>query len=285
MGWKRAVLRRVPIVRKLVDKIEQLEDNCRQLEGNEQQLKSVLSQLIFTDPDSEKHERVRGEELPVPPPHLRYLVAGTEDLDWFLTRGRAGAQTVLDVLGRHGVRPERVESLLDFGCGCGRVLRHLAVMKRTRLHGTDVNAWAIRWCSRHLPFGSFVPCNLKPPLPYSDASFDVMYAFSVFTHFPQALQGPWMDECRRVLKPGGLLLVTFMGSEYLKEFTPAECALFQSGQLVTRESGLSGSNFCGAYHPEEYVRGVLARDFTVLEKAPNGSHGMCPQDLYVMRKR
>lgn len=285
MGWKRAVLRRVPVVRRLIGNIELLEQHCKQLAGTEKQLKSVLSQLIFSDPDAETRERVPGEDLPVPPPHLRFLVAGTEDLDWFLTRGRAGARTVRDVMDRHGINPERVEALLDFGCGCGRVLRHLTSLRQTRMHGTDVNAWAIRWCARNLPFGSFVPCSLKPPLPYADASFDLMYAFSVFTHFPQPLQRPWMAECRRVLKTGGVLLVTVMGSEYLDQFIPEEITQFRSGQLVLREPGLSGSNYCGAYHPEEYVRGTLAPDFAVLEKAPKGSHGMSPQDLYVLRKR
>jgi methylase of polypeptide subunit release factors len=44
------------------------------------------------------------------------------------------------------------ESILDFGCGCGRMLLWLPELGRKRaLHGTDIDADAIDWCREHLP--------------------------------------------------------------------------------------------------------------------------------------
>src|SRR5690242_10828438 len=69
-------------------------------------------------------ERVRGLPLraaqrktgvPVPPPRLIYLVAGSEDVRWFLESGERGAVCLRDTLGRHGIALENLGAILDFG--------------------------------------------------------------------------------------------------------------------------------------------------------------------------
>ena len=66
--------------------------------------------------------------IPTPPPTLIQLVAGTSDLDHFLSLGRAGADTVTAAFDRTEIRAGRT---LDFGCGCGRVARHLKNLTST----------------------------------------------------------------------------------------------------------------------------------------------------------
>ena len=59
-----------------------------------------------------------------------------------------------------------------------------------------------------MPMGLRVFLNgFAPPLPLPDAHFDVVTAFSVFTHIDE-LDSPWLLELRRILKPGGLLDAT-----------------------------------------------------------------------------
>jgi 8-oxo-dGTP diphosphatase len=48
-----------------------------------------------------------------------------------------------------------------------------------------------------------------PPLPYAESSFDLVYGVSVFTHLSEEHQRAWLPELRRILKPGGLLLLSF----------------------------------------------------------------------------
>jgi hypothetical protein len=66
---------------------------------------------------------VGSEGLPLPPDTLRIRVAGTADIESFLHGGELGARTVPELLAASGRPIEECQAILDFGCGCGRVLR------------------------------------------------------------------------------------------------------------------------------------------------------------------
>src|SRR2546422_521375 len=112
-----------------------------------------------------------------------------------------------------------------------------------------------------------------PPLPFADRQFAVVYALSVFTHLPEPLQNAWMQEIRRVVRPGGHVILTTHGAHYLNELDPDDRTRFASGQLVIKREDRPGSNVCGAYHPEAYVRDRLAHGFTVVDFVAEGAAG------------
>jgi SAM-dependent methyltransferase len=215
---------------------------------------------------------------PLPPRRLMVRVAGTADADWFLRSGRAA----YDAIAAH-VPLEELESVLDFGCGCGRVTRYWDTFAGN-VSGSDVSAKAIDWCRGHLGFARFETNELAPPLAFADESFDLVYALSVFTHLTGELQLAWRDELRRVLRPRGRLLLTTHGRSYLPRLEPADQARFDHGELVVRWGDLPGTNLCSAYHPEEYVRTTLAQGFTFVELEPEGARGNPTQDLVVLRR-
>jgi SAM-dependent methyltransferase len=126
--------------------------------------------------------------------------------------------------------------------------------------------------------------ELEPPLPYEDGSFGLIYAFSVFTHLTEALQHAWMRECARVLRPGGLLLISTMGEYYLSRgrLSPSEQDAFRSGNVVVLYDGSPGTSLCSAYHPPVYVHKRLAREFDVVDFSPTAEGG--PHDLHLLRK-
>jgi SAM-dependent methyltransferase len=210
-------------------------------------------------------------------------VAGTPDLRWFLDGGRTAAACLRDAVGRHGTRLEDVASILDFGCGCGRVIRHLSHLS-AQIDGTDRDARAIAWCRRNLPFARFEVNDLQPPLNYADEAFSLIYALSVFTHLPEALQRPWLEELVRVLAPGGFLLLSFHGLAYLPELSDEEQRHFRAGELVVRASGAPGANSFGAYHPEQYLKRILPLEVSLMEIMPEGAQGNPRQDLAVLRR-
>jgi len=220
--------------------------------------------------------------LPLPPTHMILAVTGTTDIAWFLDSGARAAAGLQAALIRCGASLDRARRVLDFGCGCGRVLRHFKDLP-AELHGADFNPRLIRWCRRHLRFARCVHNLLSPPLPYPDGRFDLVYALSVFTHLPETLQRPWVAELHRVLETGGHLILSVHGRGCLLDLTAAQRERFEAGAPVFK-SDLPGTNASGAYHPEAYLRQLIAPYFVPIAFQPLGASGNPSQDLYTLRK-
>ena len=103
--------------------------------------------------------------------------------------------------------------VLDFGCGSGRVLRHFsAEAEIAQFLGADIDEEAISWVSHHLsPRFEVFKSEPEPPLPLESESVDLVFAFSVFTHLTDNWAA-WLLELRRILRPDGLLIATFLNS-------------------------------------------------------------------------
>ncbi len=127
-----------------------------------------------------------------------------------------------------GIDPARYPSVLDFGCGCGRIARRLIQQKPRpqRYVGLDLHAGMIRWCNENLAprahgfefhhhdvfYAPFNPGPDKPQsaaLPFGDDEFSLVVAHSVFTHLTQTQTEAYLAEMSRVLAPGGALLTTW----------------------------------------------------------------------------
>jgi SAM-dependent methyltransferase len=148
----------------------------------------------------------------LPPPGLRFHVAGSSDRRSFVTIGARAARELVDAAARHGERTA-FRDVLDFGCGCGRVARHMpALLPGARMSGVDVDERSIRWCARQLP-GDWRAIDADPPTVLPEGAFDLVYAVSVFTHLPEERQRSWIRELHRLLRAGGLLIVTTLGPE------------------------------------------------------------------------
>jgi SAM-dependent methyltransferase len=226
------------------------------------------------------------DDLPMPPPRLRFLVSGTEDEQVFSSLGRRGFEAIRSCLQRNDIRLNGIKDVLDFGCGCGRVTRYWRDQAGVNVSGTDIAPEAIDWASANLPFGSFSVNSGQPPLHYPDNSFDFIYSLSVFTHLPENLQACWFAELVRVLRPGGFLYVTTHGMFYDHLLSDAERHVFQEGRLVVTGSELPGSNHCAAFHPVQYVEAEFAgrHGLTLVEHAPMGAAGNPHQDSYLLQK-
>lgn len=222
--------------------------------------------------------------LPLPPARLRVQVSPQNaDAEEFLRSGREHAELLRTVLREGGTSIESLGAILDWGCGCGRVLRHWADLPaKTRVYGCDINPKEVEWCRRHLDFAHVSVNEIAPPLPYPAKSFDFVYALSVFTHLGEELQHAWMRECRRVLKPGGFLVFSTMGEYYadLKRLTDSEREAFRDGQIVVLYEDSAGTNLCSVYHPRSYVEGTLAEGFEPVLFRP-AIFGR--QDMYLFR--
>jgi SAM-dependent methyltransferase len=156
--------------------------------------------------------------MPFPGDKLAARVAGGTDRAWFFWSGRESVRELERTLGIVGRSLDSFESILDFGCGCGRMLLWLEDFGRTRaLHGTDVDAEAIEWCRRHVPYAQVSVNAPDPPLPYPDAAFDLVFNHSVFMHIDERRQDLWLSELQRVVRSGGLIVLSVHGEVALRE--------------------------------------------------------------------
>lgn len=102
--------------------------------------------------------------------------------------------------------PARAEGLrlLDVGCGTGH---HLAVLRARGFDvtGVDGSAEMLQHAQAHNPGITFRQADVEA-LPFDDASFDFVVCIEVLRYLPDSL--PCLRELARVLKPGGVCLVT-----------------------------------------------------------------------------
>jgi SAM-dependent methyltransferase len=157
---------------------------------------------------------VESRDLPYPPYDLasrvRPLDSQGDPYGYYEELGGEMKEALLERLPQgYDFTGKRV---LDFGSGAGRVLRHFhAEAEAAEFWGADMHAPSVEWLERELspPFHAW-RCRAEPPLGLEHASFDLIWAISVFTHLAdQSL--PWLLELHRLLKPDGLLIATYYG--------------------------------------------------------------------------
>lgn len=208
---------------------------------------------------------------PMPPKNLITLVSGVPDQVWFSSRGQADASKFLGLAARHGLNLEAALSVLDLGCGCGRIARWLAPRVSANggaFHGSDINRKLIAWCAAHLP-GRYFTNELAPPLNVPAASLDLVYAYSVLTHLTEASATAWLKEIRRVLKAGGLAIVTFHDETFAEKCAPPEVVRrLQSEQYIVWNNALEGSNYMSTWTTRNHFRELAAPVLKVLEILP-----------------
>lgn len=224
--------------------------------------------------------------LPLPPPEAMALVMGNYAARPFYESGLLGAEGVRFVLERNDLAIERFGAILDFGCGCGRVIRHWHGLRGPRVHGSDYNPYLVAWCAGALPFARFTTNALAPPLADDASSFDLIYAKSVFTHLSEAMQDAWLAELKRVTKPGGFLVITLNGETSFArrrdDLPPRRRAIFESGARLVLREHFEGTNACAAFHPEAYVRAVFADGLRVVDHLPGDTKDSI-QDTYLFQ--
>jgi glycosyltransferase involved in cell wall biosynthesis/SAM-dependent methyltransferase len=170
------------------------------------------------------------------------------------------ADMVVEALEASGARMDDVRRGLDFGSSSGRTLRALsAAYAHVEWHGVDPNAGAIEWAAENVPGASFAVSPSDPPLPFADASMDLAYAISIWSHFNEWAALAWLDEMRRIVAPGGHLAITVHGPQSIayyaqeglrprRQLEQIRRALYRRGFWFAAEFGDEGDH--GVLHPQ-----------------------------------
>jgi ubiquinone/menaquinone biosynthesis C-methylase UbiE len=179
-------------------------------------------------------------------------------------------------------------TILDWGCGPARILRHLPDVfdHSCTFFGTDYNEKSIKWCQEHLKGISFSKNNLTPPLSFDAEKFDVIYGISIFTHLSAANHTPWFDELNRVLKKEGILLLTTHGNAFKAIMTEKEIQEFDNNQLVIRDNVVEGHRVFATFHPPLFMKTLFESHCDILLHKPGKRETWgLNQDLWILRKK
>lgn len=164
-----------------------------------------------------------------------------------LNRAQGGSETdtFTEPRYRHLARylPPDCRDLVDIGCGTGRGGRVLTRL-RPILRITGVDCVPERLARLDAAVYPATVCGCVPPLGLPDTSCDAVVAAEFIEHVPDAVVDAALREFRRVLRPGGRLLLTTPNPGYLlNRFTgrsvlddPAHCSAHAPADLARRLS-------------------------------------------------
>ena len=99
------------------------------------------------------------------------------------------------------------DSVLDLGCGNGRFFRFFNEKKADYI-GADFSSELIEIAKKENPEGRFKKADALD-VPFQENQFDKVYSIAVLHHIPsKGLRMTFLKETRRVLKPGGIFVLT-----------------------------------------------------------------------------
>lgn len=225
-------------------------------------------------------------DVPVPPRDLQ-LHIGQQYNDFGLTGWRIYTDLTRALEPYGGMHDGR--RILDWGCGCGRVLRYLVEdVDPAAVTGCDIDADAIAWLRGNIQGPSFDVIPGHPPTSYPDARFDLIYGISVFTHLDEKTQYEWLEELRRIAAPSGIVAVTVFNRAVIPPHLLEKVKKKGFADELSNESPFFAP-FAGkeyyrlSYHDVRYITRRWSRYFDLLECISFAINAH--QDLIIMRKR
>ena len=249
---------------------------------------------------------LRSLVAPIPPVNLRSIVANpTEEV--FLWEGFRDTCRFMDLFKEwtENEYPERPR-ILDFGCGCGRLTRFLSMVPNLSVSACDLNPDHIEWCQQNLPNIVATVNRPEPPLPFTSGAFDFAYLLSVFTHLREPATMAWIVELSRVVRPGGLVIITthgYLTLQTIERSTAHQKLVEISGEkaaeiaLAMKDDGYVyvpyrpevqvnanvNTEYGNSFIDPDHAKASWSSHFEVLTHIPGDLRGW--QDVYVLRRK
>lgn len=195
----------------------------------------------------------------------------------------------------------------DFGSGWGRYTRFLMkYVDPDKLYGLEVDPGMVEHCRRAFGTASFLRVDPMPPCPLRDGLLDLVIGYSVFSHLSRDCADAWIGEFGRIVKPGGLVIVTTQGRDFLRfcrslrdrtefshpwhamlaeSFGRDEDALpaYDAGEFRFHGLGAYDGTYGDAAIPRAYVERHWLGEFELLDFFEDAAR--LPQAVIVLRRR
>ncbi len=210
--------------------------------------------------------------------------------------GESALHCINRALAAAGLAPADIRRILDLPCGHGRVLRFIRrAFPGAQLTACDLNRGSVGFCAR--TFGADpVVSNTEPAAIPLHGEFDLIWCGSLFTHLPVDTCADFLRLFRRVLAPGGVLVLSLHGRHYEEQLSSGrrtcDLAPEQIAALLAayRRDGFGyvdygpGADYGFSLTDEHHVRSKLLppHDWRVLDYHERGWDYR--QDVFTLRK-
>ncbi len=168
-----------------------------------------------------------------------------------------------EAIGRSGQAPETIR-ILDYGCGDGKYFHHFVTNRgfsAKNVYGAEVSARRVQRC-REMGWENACLIEGDGPLPYGDASFDIINMMEVIEHIPAELGSRTLGELSRVLRPGGVLLISTPNYP-IKRFYDFSDAILHRKWARLRDDPTHVTHFS-----ERRLASLLEESFSKIEARP-----------------
>lgn len=176
--------------------------------------------------------------------------------------------------------------VLDWGCGTGRVIRHVPHLKKEAIcYGADIDCTTIEWCRKSIE-SVYFDCIEHQILPYPSNYFQLVYGISVLTHIPHTSTQYWLNELNRVLLPNGMAILSTHGTQYFRQLNqPQQMQLHKEGAF-TNSLKYTGHRSLTTYHTASHLKDLLQEHFSIVQFWEGKQHPekMGGQDCWVIKK-
>jgi ubiquinone/menaquinone biosynthesis C-methylase UbiE len=168
-----------------------------------------------------------------------------------------------EAITRSGQSPTTIR-LLDYGCGDGKYFHHFTAnrgLSAENVYGAEVSSRRVQRC-HDMGWTNASLIQGTGPLPYKDSSFDIINMMEVIEHIPAELGSHTVAELRRVLRPGGMLLVSTPNYP-IKRFYDWSDAFLHRKWSRLRDDPTHVTHFS-----EQRLRNLLERSFSEVQSRP-----------------
>ncbi len=214
------------------------------------------------------------DQAQLPDANNREGYFGQDHLGFWLSGYRDYRKTLEDV-APYGIDGGRY---FDFGGSSGRVFRHFALQNdQWDVWSSDFKISSVEWNQLYYPSSIKVLLNnSNPSLPLPDNYFDLVTAYSVFTHINET-ETTWLLELRRMLKVGGVAYISIHDEATWSDPVPLLWDTVKThrpdiSDLKEMPTGKTVVTFCdddpyncNVFHGRDYIEKVWGRFFEICE--------------------
>jgi SAM-dependent methyltransferase len=143
------------------------------------------------------------------PAEFLNIAAAERELWWY-----RGMEQILFRLLDPVARENRIERVLEAGCGTGHLAGKLAERYGWRMTPLDVDANGLAY-ARESGLTRLVQGSVTA-LPFCDGAFDAVLSMDVLVHIDRGEEGRVFAEFARVLKPGGVVVIRAAAFDFLR---------------------------------------------------------------------